>query len=188
MIALNLKDLAVMSVTNPAQAAQTVLAQNLRRDVLWLGLALAIVLNTLLFSLSNMLLPGPEDIPVLIQSPIVYAGFIGGGVLATIISIHRVGAMLGGQGSFDDVMALMVWLQFLRVTVQAAALVLMLTIPILSFLLVLGASLIGLFIFLHFIDQAHRLGSLMKAAGVLVGSILAIAVVLFILLSFLGAG
>lgn len=188
MIALNLKDLAVMSVTNPAQAAQILLAQNLRRDVLWLGLALAIVLNTLLFSLSNMMIPGPEGMPLIIQSPMIYAGFVGGGVLATIISIHRVGAMLGGQGSFDDVMVLMVWMQFLRVAVQAVAFVLMLTIPILSFLLVLGASLIGLFIFLHFIDQAHGLGSLMKAAGVLVGSILAIAVVLFILLSLLGAG
>ena len=84
MNALNLKDLAVMSVTNPAQAAQILLAQNLRRDVLWLGLALAVVLNTLLFSLSNMMLPGPEGMPVLIQSPMVYAGFVGGGILAAV--------------------------------------------------------------------------------------------------------
>jgi len=188
MISVNLKDLVVMSITNPAQAAQILMAQNLRRDVLWLGFALAVVLNALLFSLSNMALPTPEGVPLMIQSPVFYLGFVGGGVLATIVSIHRVGRWMGGQGSFEDVMVLMVWLQMLRVMVQALALLFALTIPLLSMLLVLGSALVGLFIFLHFVDQAHRLGSLMKAAGVLVGAVFAISVVLFILLSLLGAG
>ncbi len=183
----NLGSLALLTIKQPAQAAKVILALNVGRDVLWIALALAVVLNTLIFSLSNIVLPtGPSPIPGLLDNPVFYGGFVGGGLVLTIFSLHRVGRMLGGTGSFDDVMILMVWMQFLRVTVQALALLLVLTIPILSVFLIFGATIVGLFIFLHFIDQAHRLGSMMRAGGVLLASLFAIAATFFILLSLIG--
>lgn len=187
MITANWRSLAVLSVTRPAEAAQQLMSLELSREVLWLALALAVVLNTTIHALSGLIF-GPITMPLagLPDSVVAYAALVGVGLLLTIFAIYRVGRMLGGQGSFDDVMVLMVWMQFLRVAVQAAALVLAMTIPILSALLVLAATFIGLFIFLHFIDQAHRLGSLMRAAGVMIASIFAIAISLLILLSLLG--
>lgn len=178
--------LVVLSVRDPARAAQLLMAMALPRQALWLGLGLAAVLNTLLFSVSNLAFPGPGPLPGLFEGPVTYLVLVGGGLLATVVAVHRVGLLMGGRGSFDQVLVLMVWMQALRVLVQAAALLLMLSIPLLSAILVMGASLYGVFIFLHFINQAHGLGSLGRAAMVLVGSVLAIAVVLALLLTLIG--
>lgn len=182
-----LRRLAIMSITDPAQAARAILAMKPERETLWLGLALAVVLNALLHGLSNLAF-GPMSMPLpgMPVSVVGYGALMAGGMVLTIASVHRVGRWLGGQGSFQDVMALIVWMQLLLVVVQAATLVLALTIPILSALLALAGNLVALYVFLHFIDQAHRLGSLFRAAGVLVLSILAIAFALFILLSLVG--
>ncbi|MCU9837439.1 YIP1 family protein [Ruegeria sp. WL0004] len=182
-----IRRLALLSITNPAQAARDVMALNLGRETLWLGLALAVVLNALLHGLSNLAF-GPMSMPLpgMPVSVVGYGALMAGGLVLTILAVHRVGRWLGGQGSFGDVMALIVWMQLLLVVVQAVTLVLALTIPILSALLALAANLVALYVFLHFIDQAHRLGSLMHAAGVLVLSILAIAFSLFVLLSLAG--
>ncbi|TMV08528.1 YIP1 family protein [Ruegeria sediminis] len=181
------RDLAVTTIKDPAQAARRLMALGLGREVLWLGLALAVVLNTLLQAASNLLLPviGVETQGI-VPSLIAYSAIVGGGLIVTILAFYHVGRALGGTGSFNDVMILMVWMQFLKVAVQAAGLILVLTIPILSALLAFAAFLIGIYISVHFIDQAHRLNSLSRAAGVLIASVLAIAVVSFILLSLVG--
>ena len=97
-----------------------------------------------------------------------------------------VGRMFGGQGSMEDIMVVIVWLQFMRVLVQAAALLLLLTIPVLSMLLILAAALVGIWILVHFVDQAHRYGSLGKAAGVLIAAFVGMVVGISILLSMIG--
>ncbi|SDC86722.1 YIP1 family protein [Ruegeria marina] len=187
MTTSELRRLAWMSITDPASAARAVLEMKLERETLWLGFALAVVLNAFLHGLSNLAF-GPMTMPLpgMPISVVGYGALMAGGLALTIAAVHRVGRWLGGQGSFQDVMALIVWMQLLLVAVQAVTLVLALTIPLLSALLALAANLVALYVFLHFIDQAHRLGSLMRAVGVLVLSVLAIAFALFILLSLVG--
>ncbi|MEX0368494.1 Yip1 family protein [Ruegeria sp. HKCCD8929] len=181
------RDLVVTTVTDPAEAARQLMALGLGRDVLWLALALAVVLNTTIQAASNVLFttidPAFQGIAL---SLVTYAAIVGGGLILTIFTIFHIGRLMGGQGAFEDVMVLMVWMQFLRVLVQAAGVILLLTVPFLSVLLALVAFLIGVYIFVHFIDQAHRLGSPGRAAGVLIASIVAIAIVSFILLSLVG--
>ncbi|WP_425044267.1 Yip1 family protein [Primorskyibacter sp. S87] len=182
----DLVPLAVTTITRPQDAAKQVLALNLPRNVLWLALFLAVVLNCFLFMLSNLLVPAPADMPVQVTSPTIYGAIVGGGLVLTITSLTFVGRAMGGQGSFNDVMALMVWMQLLRVALQAVALVLMLTVPILSMLLVLAAALVGLYIMVHFINEAHRLNSLGRAVFVLLGAVFAIALAMMVLLSLMG--
>lgn len=166
--------LAVLSVTRPADAARAVLDARLPRPVLWSGLMLAAALNAILFSLSNLLLPTPPLFPAVLQSPLAYFGLVVLGMVGFIQAILWVGRGLGGQGDADDVMAVIVWMQYLRLLVQLASLILVLTIPILSLALVIAATFIGLYILLHFIMQAHRLDNLGRAAFVLVLSALAV--------------
>lgn len=186
MTAPQLWNLAVLSVTRPADAARTILAMDLPRGTLWTALALAVVLNTLLYGLSGMVMPAPQTVPAMFDIPGLYLVIVGGGLVMSIYAITWVGRLMGGQGGFDQVMALIVWLQFLRVAVQAATLVLALTVPALAVLLVLAAALIGLWLMLHFVDQAHRLGSLGRAAFVLVGAVFAIAIFVYLLMLLLG--
>ena len=180
------KDMVVLSVTDPAEAARRLMALELSREALWTALALAAVLNTLLFTLSEVLNPSPQPAAGMMDSPVMFFLIVAGGLVGTIYSIFWVGGMMGGKGSLQDVMTLMVWMQFLRVLVQGAAIFLMMVIPILSALLVFAATVIGIYIFLHFVDQAHRFQSLGKAAVALIGSVLALALALAILLSLVG--
>lgn len=186
MTELDWRGLAVTSVRYPAQGARILLSLEVPARVLWTALALVAVLNTLLFTLSNILMPGPTPLPVVLTSPFVYLALVLGGLTLTVYSIFWTGRLLGGKGELADVMVLVVWLQALRVAVQAVALVLLLVAPLLSGLLVLAAGLIGVWMMVHFVNEAHRLNSLGRAAGVLIASLLAIVVGLSVLLSLIG--
>lgn len=181
------RDLAVLSVRNPAQAARDLMAMGLPRDTLWTALALVAVLNTILFSLSRVIAPGPSPFPAILNSPIVYFLLVVVGLVLTIYALFWVGRGLGGKGSLDDVMVLVIWLQVLRVVVQAATMVLLLTIPILSALLVLASAIIGMYMLVHFINQAHRLESNGRSIGVLIAAMVAIVLGLSLILSLIGA-
>ena len=100
----------------------------------------------------------------------------------------RTGYFMGGTGSLDDILSVMIWLQFLRVLVQVVSIVLLLTLPLLAALLTLAAAILGLWIFVHFIDQAHRFGSPLKSVGVIVASFIGMVMGLSILLALFGGG
>ena len=182
----DLRQLAILSVKDPAGAANTLLANPVPRQALWIVLALIAVLNALLFSLSNILVPGPVPFPGLFEIPLIYCTVVAGALLLMISAFFWVGRAMGGSGSFDDIMQTILWLQALRLVVQAAALVLVLTLPLLSALLVFAASLYGIYMLLHFLNQAHRLESMGRSAGVLIASMLAIVLGLTLLISLFG--
>ncbi len=182
----SLKDLALLTVQDPAEAARQLMAIQLDRGTLWTAVFLVAVLNTLLAGLNNVLMPNTTPIPGLFDVPAVYFFFVGGGLVLTILTLFWVGRAFGGEGSMEDIMVVVVWLQFMRVLVQATALVLLLTIPMLSILLILVAALVGIWILVHFVDQAHRFGSLGKAAGVLIAAFIGMVVGVSILLSMIG--
>ncbi|WP_050931715.1 Yip1 family protein [Aestuariivita boseongensis] len=184
----SLKDLVVLTIQDPAEAARQLMALKLDRGTLWTAVFLMAVLNTLLAGLNNLLLPGTSPFPGLFDVPAAYFFMVAGGLVLTILAIFWGGRAFGGQGSMEDVMVVIAWLQFMRVLVQAVALVLLLTIPVLSMLLVLAAAFVGLWILVHFVDQAHRFGSLGKAAGVLIAAFVCMVVGLSILLSMIGVG
>lgn len=179
-------EMIVMSVRDPAEVARRLIAMQLPREVLWTGLALAAVANTLLFSLSGLLMPNPNVALPLFQSPFRYLVMVAAVLVLTVVVFYWTGRLLGGRGSLQDVLVTVLWLQVLRVLVQAVALVLALTIPVLAMLGVLAASVLGIYIMLHFLDQAHRLNSLARAGGVLIASVLLMAVALSVLLALFG--
>ncbi len=186
MTASDLRQLTVLSVRDPAGGARAVLAWPLSREALWLALALIAVLNALLFSFSNLLVPGPSPLPGLFSVPLVYCAIVAGGLVLMVYALFWAGRFLGGSGSIDGIMRIVLWLQALRLLVQAAALVLILTLPLLSALLVFAASIYGIYMLLHFIKQAHGLNSIARAAGVLVAAMLAIVLGLTLLISLFG--
>lgn len=178
--------LAVLSIRDPAQAAVALLAMRPGRDVLWPALLLAAALNTLVFSLSDILLPAPPVFPPILHQPLAYFAMITLGLVGFIQLLTWIGRLLGGQGGFADMMVLLVWLQYLRLLVQAAALVLVLTLPVLSLVVVATATIVGVYILLHFVSKAHGLNSLGRAAITLILTMLAMAFAISILIALLG--
>ena len=188
MTAASLKDLAILTLKDPAAAARILMGLQLERGTLWSALFLVVVLNTVLQTGSNLLLPGPSGFPAMFDVPAVYFFFVGGGLILIVLTIYWAGRAFGGQARMEDVIVLVVWLQFLRVIVQLAVLVLLLAIPVLAALLVFAAALVGLWILAHFVNEAHRFDSLGKSVAVLIAAFIGMVVGMSILLSLVGVG
>lgn len=181
------RQLTATTLRNPAAAAQELMSLHLPRSVLWTALILMATLQALTFGVSEILIPTTAPVPLVFDSPLAFFGMAVVALALTVYSLQWTGRMLGGSGSLEDVMVIIVWIQVLRVVVQLLALVLAIVMPGLALLLVFVATILGLYILVHFVNEAHRLNSLLRASGVLVSSVIVMVLGLSIFLSLIGA-
>ncbi|MCX8954117.1 YIP1 family protein [Ruegeria sp. NA] len=177
-----LGNLAVLTIKNPAEAARQLMALKLGREVLWLAFALAVVLNCVVqlgIDLSITMAAGQPS-PALESIPIVLVRSAGA-MMLSIVAFLLVGRMLGGLARFDDLMVLTIWLQFLQIAALVVTLILSLTLPFLMMMTLLATAILSLYVTLHFLNEAHQLGSLWKSFAVIVlSALVAIPFVLFL--------
>lgn len=178
--------LAVQTVTDPRSVARLLLSIRPGTEALLTGFALVVVLNAVVFSASLLLSPPQATVPALFSSPV---GFmltqtvtLGG----TIVALAVMGRWFGGAGGLPEVAVLMIWMQALRVLVQAAMLVIAPISAMLGGLVFLATAIVGFWILLNFVDEAHEFGSLGRAFLVLVLGMLALGFALSIILTMAG--
>ncbi|MFD0857932.1 Yip1 family protein [Roseovarius aquimarinus] len=182
-------DLFRQTLTSPREAAQRIIGLGLERDWLWTALILMGVLNGLVYSLVLQMGPGEPSpmMPALLQSPLGFTIFLIGALVLTVLTLTLVGRLVGGRAELPQILALIAWMQFLRLVLQIALVVLMLALPLAGLILVLVASVWGLVILVVFVDEAHGLGNVFKAAGVIILGFLGMLVGLSAILGVLGA-
>ena len=186
--------LTMLSLSKPAIAARFVIAAGLRRDVLWSLLLLVSIANATLVWVSNaltgptleQLAQMPIQIPAIIFSPLFSFVFLAGALVITVHVLHWLGAAIGGTGGLDNMLAVLVWLQGLRVMAQIVLLVLMLVLPSLAGLFGLAIAILSLWILVHFVNEAAGLGSLFKTVGVLLSAMVGIILGLSFILTITG--
>lgn len=181
------KQLAIDTLRDPRSAARQILALRLDTSVLWTALALIVVLNAILNGVTLPLMVVPDMVPAAFASPWMFAMILGGGIVIGTFILTWIGQMMGGKAQLSDMLALVVWLQGLRLLVQAVVFLLFFAVPMLSDILALVAGLWGIWITVAFIDEAQRFGSIFKAIMVLVASMLGIAIGLSFFLLLIGA-
>lgn len=173
---MSLQTLAIQTILQPAAAARTILSRDWPREVLWTGLFLGLVLNTLFFALQQVMFPVPDAAQVIRMGVTSYLMMNLAIQLALIGGVTVAGRFLSGQGRMDQVMALMVWLLVLQAAGHAVMLLVIMLSPMLAVLMNLVIVAAGFFIMLHFVNEVHGLGSLFKAfAVVLMAGVLVIA-------------
>ncbi|WP_324754533.1 Yip1 family protein [Roseovarius sp. Pro17] len=181
-------DLFRQTLSAPRAAADRIMGLDLPRRWLWTALALMGVLNGIVYSLF-LQVGGPPDpgttplIPPALQSPALFTMFLLGALVITVMTLTWVGKAMGGKAEVPQILALIAWLQVLRLAVQLALLVLMLALPLAGLVLVVVASVWGLVILVVFIDRAHGFENIFKAVAVI---ILAFLGMLIGLSAFLG--
>lgn len=181
-----LRDLTVATLTEPRVAAARLIGLGLGRDILWQALLLAVVLNALAFWLGVLAVPSGQELPPMMATPFMFALTMGCGAVVTVFAITFVGTWLGGAAQLDEILVLVAWLQALRLVVQVIATVLTVSLPGLALLLLMAVNIYGLWIFVNFIDVAHRFGSLLKAFGVILMAGFGIVIGLVLMLSIIG--
>jgi hypothetical protein len=189
-----LSALTMLSLSNPKEAAQQIIGAGFRRDVLWSFLVLVSVANAVLVWLSNVLTgPTPEQIeqmpikiPEIVFSPLFAFVFLAGALVIMVHALYWLGAAIGGKGSLDNMLSVLVWLQCLRMISQVVLLVLLLSVPTAAGLFGLAVSILSIWILVHFVNEATGLGSLFKTVGVLLSALVGIILGLSFILTVTG--
>ena len=184
--AMSFPQLAVLTLRAPQEAASYIMRQNLPPEFLWTALALVAILNTIMSTLSNMLVPVPPPLDTIVASPFVFSTIVAGGLLLTVYAMYWTGRMMGGRGEVNDLLALIIWLQVLRSVAQAAVLALLIAVPYLASVMVLVAAAATIWIFVNFVSAGLRFNSLVKALVVVIVGGIALMIGLTLFLSVIG--
>lgn len=174
------------TIRAPQEAAQAVLALNLPRNVLWLGLALVITLSTLLASAVLLMVPMPEagaGVPMPVVMGIVQAVFL---VLVSL-GIAVIGARFGGRGDFDGALALMVWLQAVFLVVQAFQIVaIAIGLSVLADIVSLASIPLFFWLMAQFVTVLHGFSSVWKTFWAIIMFLIAFAFLLSLVVTSFG--
>lgn len=174
------------TIRAPQEAAQAVLALNLPRNVLWLGLALVITLSTLLASAVLLMVPMPEagaGVPMPVVMGIVQAVFI---VLVSL-GIAVIGARFGGKGDFDGALALMVWLQAVFLVVQAFQIAaIAIGLSVLADIVSLASIPLFFWLMAQFVTVLHGFSSVWKTFWAIIMFLIAFAFLLSLVVTSFG--
>ncbi|WP_027258908.1 YIP1 family protein [Leisingera aquimarina] len=172
---------ALLTVKSPRDAAQQILAQDWPREALWTGFLLSVVLNTCVYTLQQVLFPLPPEVLIPRFAPGAYFAVILVLQISFIAMLSTTGRWLGGQGNLAALLALVTWLQLLQAGLNAAIVAMLLVLPALAALLNIAANIMVFFILLHFVNTAHRFGSVWRSLGVvLMASMILVFALLFI--------
>ncbi len=178
------------SIMEPSDSARKVINMNVPRNALWTGLALVAVLNVILVVLLQLISPAPVAFQeqAFALSPFGFAAIIGIFFALFVFGIYYAGKILGGEGTLDGSLAILVWFQSVSLTLEAIQVVLVLISPVLGSifgLLSLGALI---WCFLNFINVLHGFNNLGKAFVAVFVALLGTALLAGIALAILGVG
>lgn len=175
-----------MTIQNPAQAAQVLWQVQVDRATGWMILALAVTLNTLAYFASLALFPVPPEIAFpLLTKPFLVLTMLGSTSVIFVFAFYWVGRSLGGEGSFNTILLMVGWLQYMRLAIQLGSLLLMIVMPSLAQMFVLLTGLYGLWVVVNFIKIAHAYKTLERAVAVVVLSAIGLTVGLSVFVSLI---
>lgn len=170
----------LQAVQDPRESAARILSVRPKRDALWLLLALVAVVSTLL-SQVGVLLSGASGDALMGPfggAPITMAAIQAMFMLLMVFAVYQIGQWCGGTGTFDETLAIVIWLQVILVALQLLQFVLLLITPAVAMLV--GFAAIALFFYLlcQFIVVLHDFRS---AGMVFVGVILSMFGLMFVM-------
>lgn len=180
------KQLFLDTIYKPQLAASQILGLRLPAGTIWEALALASALNALVFFVTILLFPPVGGLGVMIGSPILMAIVLFGVMTVGAMSLFFTGRFLSGAAEFNDILALITWLQFMRLAVQVGGFVLMFLLPGLASLAMFLAGLYGIWIMINFLKEAQGFETLGKSFGNLFLSFVALTMILSVLLTVVG--
>ena len=174
--------IARRAITDPREAAETLLSLGVPKEAYWPGLVFVVVCSTLFSGIGEMIAPTMlAQVPLLALAALMFVMFA-----MFTMAVWRIGVAMGGKGAFDEALLMTVFVQGMIVAAQAVQLLLLFVLPPFAALFSVAVSIIGIWININFIDALHGYRSLGRSAGVFFLSTLAVAFALMILSGLLG--
>ena len=177
------------TIANPRGAARAIIDLRLPAQVGWTALALMAVAATLASYVSLKLSP-PEAQAMFgkaMESPLRTAFLQLFVLVAGCFALWRIGRARGGQGSLEDSVALIAWLQFVLLVLQAVMMAVQLLVPPLGGLIGLGELVLFFWLLVNFVAELHGFRSLAATfAGVLLTLLVLVFMISLILIAVIG--
>jgi len=171
------------TLTDPRQAGREVIALGLPLQGLWVALMLMAVLLSLMVSGVFHAVPLPEGpmgealrLSPAYHSPLIFAVINWGQAVISVFVLHWIGRIFGGQGQLADMLAVMIWLQFVSLLLAAGLFVIGLILPLAGGVITLMALGWGIWATIALVDAANRFDNMVKAAGVCLVAVFAFSV------------
>ena len=175
------------SLMEPAQMAAEVLALRLPKEAMWTGLALVAVLNVLLLGIVQMVSPATAELQkqMVTLTPFSYLGIIGAFLTFLVFMLVHAGRMMGGTGTIEASLTLLVWFQALSLTLEFIQIVIVLISPTIAGLFELVPLGAIIWVFINMIRVLHDFDGLGKSVIVifiaLIGTVLGTGLVMSLL-------
>jgi hypothetical protein len=191
MTLANVTGLVRLTIAKPREAAQVVMRLPMTLQDRWAVVALMAVLSAFLMQAMAALLPptvGPNGEVFQPVGPFFWAGMVAIGMVITASLAFAVGRWRGGKGELADAVILIAWLQFIQLLLVVLQLVLLVTVPVLTPVVEIGAVLLFLWLLVNFVAEMHGFRSLgLVFLGVIVTFVAAVFA-MSILLMMMGVG
>ena len=174
------------ALTEPREAAATLLSMGVPREAHWTAFFLLVVLSVLLNEIVGMMSPA-EPLAFAI-TPIIMVMLTALISAVSIWAVWKVGQSMGGTGTFEETLLLTIFLQGILFAGKLVEFVLMLAMPVLAGLFSLALVIFAFWLNINFIATLHGFSSLWRAFGVLMLATLGVALVLVFLMTLTGIG
>ena len=159
----------IRALREPRAAAADVLALGIPREALVPGLFAVVAISVILNTASEALAPSPFVIVTPFQMTILLAVMM----VTFSFAVAKAGQMLGGIGTFQDSLLLMIFLQAMFLPAVALQLLLFVLMPALAGLFILGVMIFLTWVHINFIAALHGFPTLGRAFGVLMMAVVA---------------
>ncbi len=159
--------LIALSLRRPAEAARALLALRLPNGAVWMGVGIVACLGVLSSWIGQAItITDPTLAELMAQiSPLFFAVFTVVTLALSAFAFFQTGRVLGGQGSFRDVLLAVTWVQAVLVAAQVALIALSVLIPAVAGLLSLAVFVWSLIAVIVFLREAHQFQGTGRAIG-----------------------
>ena len=163
------------------------MAEGLPQHVLWMMLALVVAISvllgqgSLLVSSSGGMLTNPY-----LANPLVMFVVQMAVLVVMIFATFHIGCWMGGMGGFGPTIALVTWLQFVLVCLQAVQTVALFVVPPFADVLGIAGLVLFLWLFTNFVAVLHGFKSLGLVFVMILMSAFGVTFVISLVLTILG--
>ena len=178
-----------LTLQNPRAAARHLMGWQLPISAVWLALALMAVVSALLSTLALLLTPMQSEptmiepgIKAMLQNPLQVALLQAVVMVVMAMLAQGVGRLFGGKGNFADALVLIAWTEALLCALQLVQIVLMLGSPSLGAAIGLFGMVLFVWVLSNFIAEMHSFASAGKVLFGIIGTVLAVSVLIAIAL------
>ncbi|MDD9921003.1 MAG: hypothetical protein OXQ92_01795 [Boseongicola sp.] len=173
---------ARQAITQPREAAVTLMGMGVPREALWPSFALLVLLSAILTYLGSGAATGEQ----IVFTPFHFVLVSALAGAASVFAIWKIGGAMGGTGTFENTLLLMVFLQALLFTGQLIEFGIFLIAPPIASLFSIVLIVWAFFVNLNFVAALHGFSSLLRSLGCLLLASFGVALVVVSIMAFLG--